>query len=259
MAGSLLRPIQAVLGEGIARAMGQDVGKPTLQVGDLFEMGPRQWIVKGILQSDGSTFDSEIWARRGLIGPLFGKDVYTSIVLRTADAAAARAVARDVTSNFKDAAVQAQTELDYYENLNTTNKQFLYAIIFVAVIMSIGGVFGVMNTMFAAISQRLKDIGVMRILGFARWQILVSFFLETLFLALIGGLIGCALGCLANGYTASSVMSGGAGGGKIVVLKLVVDGNVLLTGLLFSLAMGCVGGLLPALSAMRLKPLDAVR
>ena len=62
--------------------------------------------------------------------------------------------------------------------------------------MAIGGVFGVMNTMFAAISQRTKDIGVLRILGFARWQILVSFFLESLLLALIGGLLGCALGSL---------------------------------------------------------------
>lgn len=257
--GSVLKPIQAVIGEGIARELGKDLGKPTLQVGELFAVGPRQWIVKGIMQSAGSTFDSEIWAKRGLVGPMFGKDVYTSIVLRTTDADTARTVARDLTSNFKDAAVLAQAESDYYEKLNTTNQQFLYAIGFVAVIMAIGGVFGVMNTMFAAISQRIKDIGVLRILGFARWQILVSFFLETLFLALLGGLIGCALGSLANGYTASSIISGGAGGGKSVVLKLVVDANILVTGLLFSLAMGCAGGLLPALSAMRLKPLDAVR
>ena len=151
-------------------------------------------------------------------------------------------------------------ETEYYERLSTTNQQFLVAIIFVAIIMAIGGVFGVMNTMFAAISQRLKDIGVLRILGYGRWQILVSFFIEGLVLALIGGLIGCAIGSLANGHTATSIISSGqGGGGKSVVLKMVVDGRIVLTGLLFSLAMGCVGGLLPALSAMRLKPLDAVR
>ena len=257
--GSLLKPIQAVLGEGLARELGKDAGRPTLQVGDLFEAGPRQWIVKGIMQSAGSTFDSEIWAKRGLVGPMFGKDVFTSIVLRTSDASSAKAVAKDLTANFKDAAVQAQPETEYFEKLNTTNQQFLYAIGFVAVIMAVGGVFGVMNTMFAAISQRIKDIGVLRILGFARWQLLVSFFLETLFLSLLGGLAGCALGSLAHGYTASSIISGGVGGGKSVVLKLVVDANIVLTGLLFSLAMGCAGGLLPALSAMRLKPLEAVR
>ena len=85
--------------------------------------------------------------------------------------------------------------------------------------MAVGGVFGVMNTMFAAISQRIKDIGVLRILGFARWQILVSFFLESLVLALVGGLLGCALGSLADGWTATSIVCSGQGGGKSVVLS----------------------------------------
>jgi ABC-type antimicrobial peptide transport system permease subunit len=113
--------------------------------------------------------------------------------------------------------------------------------------------------MFAAISQRIKDIGVLRILGFASWQILVSFLLESLVIALVGGLLGCALGYLANGWSASSIVGSGQGGGKSVVLKLVVDANTLATGMLLTLVMGGLGGLLPALSAMRLKPLDSLR
>jgi hypothetical protein len=258
--GDVLEPvIQAVLGEGIARELGRDRGRPTLQVGDLFEVGPRRWVVTGVLQSAGSTFDSEIWAKRQIVGPMFGKINYSTIVLRTANAEDAEAVAKDLTTNFKKAALQAQTESAYYDKLNGTNVQFLVAIIIVAVIMAIGGVFGVMNTMFAAISQRLKDIGVLRILGFASWQILVSFLLESLVIALVGGLLGCALGCLANGWTASSIVGSGQGGGKSVVLKLVVDGNILATGVLLTLLMGALGGLLPALSAMRLKPLDSLR
>jgi ABC-type antimicrobial peptide transport system permease subunit len=143
--------------------------------------------------------------------------------------------------------------------LSNTNQQFLVAIIFVASVMAIGGMFGVMNTMFAAVSQRTKDIGVLRILGFARWQILSSFFLEALLLALIGGAIGCALGSLANGYAVTSILSSGMGGGKSVMLKLVVDARIVTTGMLFSLVMGALGGLMPALSAMRLKPLESVR
>ncbi len=251
--------IQAVLGEGIARELGKDQGRDSLHVGEFFEVGPRKWVVVGILQSSGSTFDSEIWAKRQIVGPMFGKENYTTVVLRTADATAARETAQDLTANFKKSAVQAQVETDYYEKLNTTNQQFLGAIIVVAIIMAVGGVFGVMNTMFAAISQRTRDIGVMRIIGFARWQILVSFFLESLLIALVGGLLGCAIGSLANGWTASSIISGGQGGGKSVVLKLIVDADILLTGLLFSLGMGCVGGFIPALSAMRLRPLEAVR
>jgi len=260
-AGSVgLAAVQAVLGEGIARELGKDIGKATLEVGDTFEIIGRPWRVKGIMQSGSTTFDSEIWVKGAWAGPQFGKkDTYTTVILRTADTDRARQVAADLTANFKNPAVVAQVEAEYYEKLNTTNQQFLVAIIVVVSIMAIGGVFGVMNTMFAAIAQRTKDIGVMRILGYARWQILTSFFLESIFLALLGGALGCALGTLAHGWSATSIMSGGAGGGKSVVLKLVVDFPTLMQGMEFAIAMGCVGGLWPALSAMRLKPLDAVR
>jgi ABC-type lipoprotein release transport system permease subunit len=229
-------------------------------VGDLFEIGPRRWIVVGILRSAGSTFDSEVWAKRQIAGPMFGKEsTYTTLVLRTADAVTARATAADLTANYRKAAVQAQVERDYYNKLNETNEQLLFAVVFVAVVMALGGVFAVMNTMFAAISQRIKDIGVLRILGYARWQVMVSFFLESLLLALIGGALGCALGSLSNGWMASSIVGSHTGGGKSVVLELVVDGNILAAGMLFALLMGSLGGLIPALWAMRLPALESLR
>jgi putative ABC transport system permease protein len=251
--------IQAVLGEGIAREFGKDVGRATLEVGDLFELGPRKWIIVGILHSAGSTFDSEVWAKRQVVGPMFGKENYSTLVMRTARRDDAKELAEDLTTSFKKTAVYAQTETDYYEKLNTTNQQFLFSIIVVAIIMAVGGVFGVMNTMFAAISQRINDIAVLRIIGFGRWQILMSFFLESMAIAIFGGLLGCALGSVADGWTASSIVSGGGGGGKSIVLKLSVDANVLATGMVFTLVMGAIGGALPALSAMRLKPLESLR
>jgi ABC-type antimicrobial peptide transport system permease subunit len=252
--------IEAVLGAGVARVLGPDQNKPNLEVNDEFELGDRKWVVAGILQSAGSTFDSEIWAKQPLVGPMFRKENYTSIVLRTPDAASAKALASHLTKQFKTAAVQAQPETEYYAKLSETNQQFLVAIIFVSVVMAIGGVFGVMNTMFAAISQRTKDIAVLRILGFARRQILISFFLETMVIALVGGLLGCALGSLVHGHGATSIVGTSMGGSpKSVALKLIVDGNVLGAGLLFTLIMGVLGGLLPALSAMRLKPLESLR
>lgn len=252
--------VQAVLGEGVAGQLGQDAGKERLEVGDLFDLGPRKWVVVGIMKSSGSTFGSEIWAKRSLVGPMFGKEAYTSVVLRTANAETARQVADDLTKNFKKAALQAEPETEYFSKLSETNRQFSFAIMFVAVLMAIGGVFGVMNTMFAAISGRTKDIGVLRIIGFARWQILVSFFLESLAISLAGGLLGCAIGFLSNGWTATSIVTGGqGGGGKFVVLELVVGMDTLLTGLLLALAMGALGGLLPAVSAMRQKPLESLR
>jgi hypothetical protein len=251
--------IQAVLGEGIAREMGHDIQKPTLQPGDFFAIGPRKWMVTGVLKSAGSTFDSEIWAKRQLVGPMFGKSNYSTIVLRTADAETAQKVAENLTRDFKKAALQAQTEAQYYDKLNATNLQFLVISIVVTVVLAVGGIFGVMNAMFAAISARTKDIGVLRLLGFARRQILVSFLLESLVLALIGGVIGCAVGSLFHGVSATSTVGGGGGGGKSVVLQLVVDWNIVAIGLLLTLLMGGLGGLLPALSAMRLKPLESLR
>jgi putative ABC transport system permease protein len=251
---------EALLGEGIAREMGADVGKPTLAAGDTFDLGGKRWIVSGVLTTAGTTFDSEIWAKRQLVGPMFGKESsYTTLVLRTADLDKARETAAWVTANFKKSAVQAQTETEYYEKLNGTNQQFLIVFVFVSVFMAIGGVFGVMNTMFAAISQRIKDIGMLRILGFARWQVLLSFFLETLVIAAIGGLIGVALGSLANGWNMTSIAGNANGGGKSVMFKLTVDLNIWLGVLTFSLAMGILGGLLPALTAMRSRALESLR
>ena len=250
--------IEAVLGAGVAKEMGTD-GTP-LEVGDLFDLGGRKWVVAGIMSSEGSTYGSEVWAKLSLVGPMFGKENYTSIILRTADAEAAESLAKELTTNFKTAAVQAVPETEYFARLSQTNRQFLVAIIFVTVVMAIGGVFGIMNTMFAAISQRGKDIGVLRILGFARWQILVSFLLESLVIALVGGVLGCALGYLCDGATASSIVSGGqGGGGKFVVLRLTVDADILATGLVFTLTMGALGGLAPSLSAMLVKPLESLR
>jgi len=255
-----LPAIQAVLGEAVTRELGRDQDKPALQVGDVFELGDRKWLVKGILKSAGSTFDSEIWARQQKVGEMFRKESYTSIVIRTDanDPEATKTMAKYLTKNFRPA-VQALPETEYYSKLNSTNEQFLWGIRFVAFVMAVGGISGIMNTMFAAISQRIKDIGVLRIIGYSRWQVLVSFLLESVAIALLGGMLGCALGFVADGWTATSIISGGQGGGKTVMLKLIVDANIVATGMLFALAMGILGGVVPSISAMRLKPLDAVR
>ena len=152
-------------------------------------------------------------------------------------------------NNFKKESVIARLEKDYYSGLSETSKQFLFAIVFVTAVMAVGGVFGVMNTMFAAISNRIKDIGVLRILGYARWHVLVSFLLESLVIAFLGGLAGCALGSLTDGLSANSMVGNGNGGGKTVVIGLVVDANIWAAGMFLAILMGALGGLLPAISA----------
>jgi ABC-type lipoprotein release transport system permease subunit len=266
--GATVVAVQTVLGQGIARELGRirspaqkaaGLNPGRLEVGDTFPLGERTFRVAGIMESSGSTFNSEIWAKRPLVAAMFGKDTYTSLVVRTRDAAAAARFKDFIHSEYQKASLEPHVEVEYYSSLSETNKQFLFAIVFVTVVMAVGGTFGVMNTMFAAISQRTKDIGVLRLLGYARFQILLSFLLESLVIALAGGLLGCALGSLADGWTATSVVSGHQGGGKFVVLKLVVDNSILGVGLLLSLLMGLLGGILPSLRAMRMRPLEALR
>jgi len=278
--------IQVVIGEGLAKELGSDRSNAEinaarnpdrLDVGDSFPLGSRIAIVKGIMKSAGTTYGSEIWAKRSVVAPLFGKNAYTSIVLQAdteresdrqvsdspqvrqeTQAGAASKLADFFNNEYAKTPLQAQVETDYYKNLSDTNAQFLYAITFVAAVMAIGGAFGVMNTMFAAVSQRIKDIGVLRLIGFPRRQILVSFLLESLVLAFAGGCLGCFLGSFANGWTANSIVSGQAGG-KLIILKLIIGPDIIAIGLLLSLAMGGIGGLIPALSAMRLRALEALR
>src|SRR4029079_10512239 len=113
-----------------------------------------------------SALRSEVWAKDTNVGPNFGKgNLYTTLVARVKGS---EAVAKAVVQAFKDAeqiSFAAQRETDYYAKLSETNKQFLFAILVVAAVMALGGALGVMNTMFAAISQRQKDIGVLRLLG----------------------------------------------------------------------------------------------
>jgi putative ABC transport system permease protein len=260
--------IEAVVGEGVAHVLASDVSpassgaklKDRLDVGDTFTLGARDWVIVGVMQSAGSTFDSEIWTKRSLVGPLFGKESCTSVVVRAAGAKEAQTLKDYFNKQYKKAALSAQVETDYFQGLSGTNRQFLFAIGFVTVVMAIGGVMGVMNTMFAAVSNRVKDIGVLRLMGYSRLQVMLAFLLESLLIALIGGTLGCALGYLADGWTATSIVSSGAGGGgKFVVLRLTVDLQTLLIGLLLALGMGAIGGAIPALSAVRLKPLEALR
>ena len=99
----------------------------------------------------------------------------------------------------------------------------------------------------------------MRILGFKRWQILVSFMLESLGIAIIGGIVGIALGSLFDGIQMTSNVSSGQGGGKTVIMKLAVDADIMICGLLFTIVMGRIGGLVPALSAMRKGILESLK
>lgn len=255
--------LACTLGEGAASTLGEDVGKPRLEVGDTFRLGDDDWMVTGLMKTQGTTYGSEIWTgENNTVVASSGKaNKYTTLVLRMEEnsEAAARGMAYFLQYRYDQVKLKAYAEPDYYKELTKTNEQFLFWIVTLAVVMAVGGVFGVMNTMFASIAARIKEVGVLRILGFKRWQILISFMLESLIIACIGGVLGCALGLFANFFEASSTLSGGQGGGKSVALKLIVDYQTIAAGMLFTLLMGRLGGLVPALSAMRMEILESLR
>jgi ABC-type antimicrobial peptide transport system permease subunit len=155
--------------------------------------------------------------------------------------------------------INPMTERKYYEEMSKMNATFKGAAWFIAVILAIGGMFGLMNTMFAAVSQRIKDIGVLRIVGYSRPQILVSFLLEALLLAALGGGLGLLAGYLIHGFELTAFVAGNNGGGKTVVFSMLVSSSVVVAAVVYTLVMGLLGGVLPSLAAMRLRPLDAVR
>lgn len=259
--------IQAVVGEAIARELGKDRTKEQiaaaknplmLAVGDIFTLSDRKFMIVGIIEARGSTFDSEVWAKRDIVGALFGKRTYTTITMRAESLSAAKKLKTFFDEDYTKAAVSAALETDYFAGLVETNKQFLVGTIFLTAIIGVGGVMGVMNTMFASVSQRSKDIGVLRILGFERSEVLCTFLLESLVLSLLGGCLGCAIGAMVNGLKATSVISSGQTT-KLVVLEMIVTGDTIGIGLLVTLVMGLLGGFVPSLLSMFVKPLESLR
>jgi ABC-type antimicrobial peptide transport system permease subunit len=257
--------IEIVLGDGAAKAFGADFGKPALGPGDVVEIGAgRSWVVVGVLSPANNTFGSEIWARDRPVQDNFGRNnpfTYTSYVVRTKNARTAELAAAALKNARGLGNLQATPERVYYSKLSDTNRQFSVAIYVVAVVMAVGGMLGIMNTMFAAISQRIKDVGVLRLMGYRRWQIFTSFQTESVVIGLVGGALGVLVGYLwADGRTATSIVSSaGGGGGKSIVLTQVVDAVVITTGMIFALLMGALGGILPSWRAMRTLPLDSLK
>ncbi|MBI3824263.1 MAG: ABC transporter permease [Planctomycetes bacterium] len=256
--------LEVVLGHGVARAFGADLGKPIVELGDTLKLGDRKWVVVGIMAEGSASFSSEIWTRDLHVQQNFGREnSYCSYVVRIKNATPEKMKA--AVKALKDVKIernfQAYTEREYYAKMSDTSRQFSVASYVVAFIMAIGGVLGIMNTMYAAISQRSKDIGVLRLMGYRRWQILLSFQFESMIIAILGGVLGCVLAYLIfDGRTVTSIISSGAGGGgKTVVLQLTFNLGVLMVGLIFTLLMGAIGGFIPAFSAMRLRPLESLK
>ena len=159
-----------------------------LDVGQSINLQRRSWKVVGIFDAEGSGFESEIWGDLEVMGPAFNRsNGYSSLTLRLKNPADVEKFNEDLKRN-PSMQVEAMSERQFYDNQAGGVATALLALAgFVAVVMGIGAVFGAMNTMYGIVAARTREIGTLRALGFSRISVLVSFVLESTFLAVVGG------------------------------------------------------------------------
>ena len=225
------------------------------RVGERFRSGKNLWTVAGIFDASQTAYESEIWVDADEARDAFNRNFYGSILIRPRDNAAAAALQhRMLTDNLLS--VKVQRESEYYEQQTQSAGFYRFLASFLAVIMSIGAAFAAMNTMYAAVGARTREIGTLRVLGFRRRDIYLCFFLESVILALLGGLLGCALSLPLN------LLSGGTFSQTTfaeVAFQFRVTPGMLGAAMAFTMVMGVLGGLLPARLAARKPVLDALR
>jgi putative ABC transport system permease protein len=227
-----------------------------LQVGKPVKLQKKDWEVVGVFSSEGSGFESEIWGDLDATGPAFLRTGgYQSIAVRLGDPGALPAM-KDTLENDPQMQVSVIQERKYYEDQAGFVAAALMGLaVLVSFVMGIGAVFGAMNTMYAIVSARTREIGTLRALGFSRRSILFSFVTEAVFLAFIGGLLGCLLALPADGITSAT---NGANFSELA-FAFRITAPTLAVGLVFALVMGFLGGLLPAWRGARLPITSALR
>lgn len=227
-----------------------------LGVGKTLKLQRQVWNVVGVFESAGSGFENEIWGDVDAIAPAFNRaGGYSVLVVRLKDPGTLDAFGASIASN-PSMQLEAKQEMAFYsEQAGPTVAAITGLTIFVSVIMAVGAVVGAMNTMYAIVSARTREIGTLRALGFSRLSILVSFVLESLVLALVAGLLGVLLALPANGLTAA----GGSTTFSDFAFAFRITPMAITFGLIFALIMGFVGGLLPAFRAARMPITTALR
>jgi putative ABC transport system permease protein len=227
-----------------------------LQIGSSVKIQKRDWKIVGIFTSEGSGFESEIWGDLNVMaGPMRREGGYQVVVVRLADPNALDAFKKTLEDD-PQLQVSVTQERAYYEaQAGNVAAALMGLAVFVSVVMGTGAVFGAMNTMYAIVAARTREIGTLRALGFSRRSVLFSFVTESLFLAFIGGVLGCILALPANGVTSAT---NGANFSELAFAFRITP-FALGVGIVFALVMGLLGGLLPAFRAARMPITSALR
>lgn len=224
-------------------------------IGDRVRLGKGEWEVVGIFDAGRTAFGSEIWADVNQLASDFNRETYSAVLLRATDAASVSSVIQRVESDPRFN-LTAQPELEYWEQQTRASQPLKLLATFIAIVMGIGACFAAMNTMYAAVGSRAREITTLLVLGFKRRSVLLSFVAESLLLALVGGAIGCLLVWPVNGLTTGTVNWETF---SEVAFAFRITPWLLLKGLAFAAMLGLLGGVLPAWQASRLAPAGALR
>ena len=229
-----------------------------LTLGNTIDFAGGRWQVVGVFDAGGSAFDSEIWTDSHVLNDILKRpaNIFQSITVHLESPDSFRAFKDALTSDPR-LNVDVTREVDYYAKQSTTMTTLITVLGgLVAAIMAIGAVFGALNTMYSAVSERGREIATMRALGFNASSVVFSFLVEALLISFIGGVIGCLVVLPLNGLT-TSTMNFQTFSNLAFAFKITPD--LLMKGIFFALAMGVIGGLLPAVRAASLPVATALR
>jgi putative ABC transport system permease protein len=224
-------------------------------IGNTMQIGTGQWTVVGIFDGAGTAQDSEIWGDINQLTVDFERTQYSSVLLRATDPVAAEALKNRVTDDQR-LKLAGMLEPDYYASQTKSGGPIKFVGIIVAIIMAVGSSFAAMNTMYAAVAYRGREIATLRVIGFSKPSILTSFVIESLLLSLLGALVGILLMLPFNGMTTGTSNQVTF---SEVVFSLQMTTGVVLTAVIFAVVMGLLGGLAPAWHAARQDILGALR
>jgi ABC-type antimicrobial peptide transport system permease subunit len=255
--GRMLTPSasEAVVGRGV---LGRYAGA---SLGSELEFGRGKWKVVGILEADGSSFESEVWVDvRELANDAKRPFPYSGIRLRAASEADLAALERRIDDDPRYA-LEAERETDYYAKQSESANSLYVLVVGIAVLSGIGAGFGAANTMYAAVQARTAEIGTLRSLGFSRGSILAAFQLEAVALSAIGFALGalCAVLLSAGLRRWLGGVAFAAATFTTNVVTLRVGPSDLIGALVLAIAIGIFGGFGPAWRAARLRPIEALR
>ena len=230
-----------------------------MKVGDTLKTGSYRWIIVGLFDAQGSAYESEIWTDASDLQQQTKRNIYSSVFVRLPDSESANRFIEAIKGDQR-LKLEGKTERKYFDEQMITGAPIKALAFIVGFFTAIGAAFGAMNTMYAQVSARTREIGTLRAIGFSRRSILLSFVLESLMLCLAGGILGVVFTQLVfSTFLAKPTGTMNFRTFSEVLFNFRMTPPLIAGGLVFSLAMGLLGGFFPAARAARLKIINALR